>query len=640
MRTVLSMLSEAAVTFKNDPYVLQKEEEGWIPRTFSQVDKESSTFAKALISRGFNKDDKIAILSEGRRNWVIGEFGVLKAQCVSVPLSIKLLDEEIPFRLNHSESRAIIISEYSLDKLLGVLRDLDNKPLIIVLSNYLEELENKAEKAGLAMGKEIILYDDFMDEGSAASSSIEEELQKRSEGIQEDDTVTISYTSGTTGNPKGIMLTHLNYWSNSLDAVKANPMPLKSRSLIILPLDHSFAHTVGIYISLRLGLSMYFVDARGGGMAILRNIPKNLGEVKPYFLLTVPALSGNFMKKIKTGIAAKGGLINSIFIKGVDAGIKIHGDGFRKAPLPTRLRYAVPYFLANKLIFPKVREIFGGELEFCVGGGALLEISQQEFFNAIGCPIFQGYGLTEATPIICSNSLPRHKFGTSGNVMPSIECRIMRDDKNEAEPGIPGELIIRGDNVMKGYYKNIEASQEVLRDGWLWTGDLGYFDKDDFLVITGRAKALLISADGEKYSPETIEEAVINGCPMVNQIMVYNEQRKYTTALITLNEEYIKNEIRTKGIGRPEEALKLINESIFRFRKETKIPSQWIPSTFTIIEEAFTEKNQLVNSTMKLVRYKVRDFYIDKIEGMYGSNGTDLNSPNNLEAMKNLFELS
>ena len=640
MRTVLNLLKDAAVKYKDDAYVLQKEDSGWLPCSFSRVEEESDLFAQALIARGFKKDDKIAILSEGRQNWVIGEFGLLKAQCVSVPLSIKLLAEEIPFRLNHSESQAVLVSEYSLENILNTLKDLDRKPLFIVLSDFMGNVTGLAEKAGLTMGRDLVLYDDFIKEGRESGENTAGELQRRLADVTEDDTVTISYTSGTTGNPKGIMLTHLNYWANSLDAVKTCPIPERARSLIILPLDHSFAHTVGIYISLRLGLSMYFVDARGGGMATFRNIPSNLTEVKPYFLLTVPALSGNFMKKIQAGVAAKGSFINGIFTRGINAGIKIYRDGFRKAPLTVRLRYGFSYFLAKKLVFPKVREIFGGELAFCVGGGALLEISQQEFFNAIGCPIYQGYGLTEATPIISTNTPPRHKFGTSGVTMPSIDCRIMKDDTEEAGQGVPGELVIRGENVMKGYYKNQDASKEVLRDGWLWTGDLGYFDKDDFLVITGRAKALLIGADGEKYSPEIIEEAVINNCPLVNQIMAYNEQQKYTTALITLDEGAVKKEIRSKGINTAEEALNMLEESVFSFRKKTNIPSQWIPSTFTIIEEPFSEKNQLINSTMKLVRYKVRDFYLDKIESMYGSNGRDLKSPANREAMKNLFGLS
>ena len=375
-------------------------------------------------------------------------------------------------------------------------------------------------------------------------------------------------------------------------------------------------------------------------MAILRNIPGNLKEVKPFFLLTVPSLTANFMKKMKAGVAAKGAFINGIFTRGLEAGIKITGNGYDKAPLSLRLRYGFNYFLAKKLVFPKLGEIFGGELAYCVGGGALLEVSQQEFYSAIGIPVYQGYGLTEATPIICSNTPHKHKFGSSGLVMPSIEFRFMKDDTTEAEPGVPGELVIRGENVMKGYYKNPEASDEVLRDGWLWTGDLGYFDPDGFMVITGRAKALLISADGEKYSPETIEEAIINGCPYINQIMAYNEQRRYTTALITLNEEELKKACKENGITSAEEALQMLSDSFYNFKDSSNIPHQWIPGTFAIIEKEFSEADQLINSTMKMVRYKVKDFYMERIEGMYSGAGSDIKNEENLNALRNLFGLS
>ncbi|MDC7234601.1 MAG: AMP-binding protein [Spirochaetales bacterium] len=639
MRTVINMLSEAAVTFRNDPYVVQKEDSGWIPKTFKDVDKESDLFARALIARGIKKEDKAAILSEGRRNWVISEFGILKAQCIAVPLSIKLLEEEIPFRLNHSESAVVVVSENSLDKILNIHSSLDRKPLVIVLSNFNGDVLERAEKAGLQEGKDVILYRDFILEGETSGESTVTELDKRVKDIKEDDVVTISYTSGTTGNPKGIMLTHLNYYANSADAVQSFYIPEREKTLIILPLDHSFAHTVGIYVGLRRGLALHFVDARGGGMAILRNIPGNLVETKPYFLLTVPALSGNFMKKIQAGVAAKGSFINGIFTRGVTAGIKIHRDGFRKASFAVRLRYGFDYFLARKLVFPKVLSIFGGDLQFCVGGGALLEVSQQEFFNAIGAPIYQGYGLTEATPVICSNTPARHKFGTSGVVLPSIETRIMKDDEAEAAPGVPGELVIRGENVMKGYYKNVEASSEVLRDGWLWTGDLGYFDEDDFLVITGRAKALLIAADGEKYSPETIEEAVINNCPYINQIMAYNEQQKFTSALITLNEDEVKKALKSGKASTAEELLTLIKDSFYSFKDKSSIPPQWIPGTFAIIEEPFSEKDQLINSTMKLVRYKVRDFYMDRINSIYEGAGSDIMNEDNIRVLKSLFDL-
>ena len=194
------------------------------------------------------------------------------------------------------------------------------------------------------------------------------------------------------------------------------------------------------------------------------------------------------MKKMKAGVREKGAFLDGIFTRGVEAGIKYHGDGYNKPSFGTRVKAWFPYKLASLLIFPKLRKIFGNNLAFCIGGGALLEISQQEFFNAIGAPVYQGYGLTEAAPIICANSPAKHKFGSSGVIMPSIECRIMKDENTEAAPLETGEIVIRGDNVMKGYFRNPKETAKTIRDGWLWTGDLGYKDPDGFLAVVGRGE--------------------------------------------------------------------------------------------------------------------------------------------------------
>lgn len=618
--TVITMLSQAVQQFGSMPYVRQKLGKGegeWKEWSYGDVDEESNLFATALIDEGFQRGDSIALIAEGRYNWVIAEFGVLKAGCYSVPLSSKLNEGEVPFRLNHSESKAVIVSEYTFEQVLAIREELKANPLIIVLSSDTDLTDELATRYSLNEGSDFVRYADFIARGAAKKGDLSQELSRRLEHIEEDDTVTISYTSGTTGNPKGIMLTHRNYWVNSHDATKIMTLPKGAGQLVILPLDHSFAHTVGIYISLIFGLNMSFLDYRGGGMAALRNITTNLKETKPYFLLTVPALSGNFMKKMMDGINSKGGIIAKLFESGLKWGIKIKGNGYDKTPLRYKIAGFIPYKLASLLIFPKLREVFGGNLQFCVGGGALLEIKQQEFYSAIGIPVYQGYGLTEAAPIICANSPAKAKFGSSGVIFPSIECRIMADETTEAAPGKVGEIVIRGGNTMKGYFKNPEATAEALRDGWLWTGDLGYLDPDGFLVVTGRAKALLISADGEKYSPEEIEEAVMNDCDLVNQIMVYNDMKKYTVGLVTLNEGHVKKMILQKGITDSQELLKAIHESLFAFRETGRIQANWIPSTFALIGEPFTDAQGLINSTMKLVRHKVVDYYQDRIDAMY-----------------------
>ena len=301
-----------------------------------------------------------------------------------------------------------------------------------------------------------------------------------------------------------------------------------------------------------------------------------------------------------------------------------------------------PWAIANALIFPKLRAIFGKDIKFCIGGGALLEVRQQEFFNAIGVPVYQGYGLTENSPIICSNSAAKHKFGTSGVIIPNLDVRIMRDMETECAVGEIGQIVTRGGSVMKGYYKNPEATAETVIDGWLWSGDLGYKDPDGFLVVTGREKALLIATDGEKYSPETIEEAVICTSKLVNQIMAYNEQCRFTSALITLNADELKAAIRAQGLGtNSDEDLNRIIDFVLAdlgaFAKNPDyagIPPQWRPASFAIIPGVIDETNGLINSTMKLVRHKVREFYRLRIDEIYATGVADPHLPGNREALR------
>jgi long-chain acyl-CoA synthetase len=301
-----------------------------------------------------------------------------------------------------------------------------------------------------------------------------------------------------------------------------------------------------------------------------------------------------------------------------------------------------PWALANALVFPALRKFFGKDIKFCVGGGALLEIKQQEFFNAIGVPIYQGYGLTENAPVICSNAPEKHKFGTSGIIIPNLDVRIMKDDVHECAVGEAGQIVTRGGSVMKGYFKNPEATAETLKDGWLWSGDLGYIDADDFLVVTGREKALLIAPDGEKYSPEVIEEAVVNTSKFVNQIMVYNEQCKFTSVLITLNTEELKEAVAKAGYTAADDAgadkiIDLIQSDLGAFKDHpdyASIPAQWRPASFALIPAAFDENNGLINSTMKLVRHKVRDFYKQRIEELYAVSAADPHIPGNRAALR------
>ena len=630
MYSVLTMLDLAADSFGTKTYVSNKENDDWKDYSFLKVRELSTYVGSFLLNIGIEKEDNIVILSEGRSKWVIAELGIIAAGAVSVPLSIKLQNEEIPFRFNHSEAKAVFISKNYIEKLLAKSSEFENKNLFyLYIDDDKEHFIEQAKKIGIDESK-IFSFKEILEQGEKAYNENQAKLDSIKNNMCFNDTVTISYTSGTTGNPKGIMLTHRNYWANCNDAIDTFKVPENFKTLLILPCDHSFAHTVGIFAALIRGISLYFVDARGGGMNALKNIPKNMTETNSDFLLTVPALTGNFISKIKDGVEQKGGFISGLFNKGLKAGIKIHGNTFNKTcPFLNLFNYPV-YILAKTLIFKKVKEIWGSDIKYFVGGGALLDIYQQEFFYSLGVPVFQGYGLTEAAPIISANTPFIHKLGTSGKVLPSVLCRIIDEEGKEMPKGEKGQIIVKGENVMKGYFKNPEETAKTIIDGWLYTGDLGFFDKDNFLVVTGREKALLISDDGEKYSPEEIEEAIINNSEFIEQVMLYNDHKKITSSLITLNKEKLEKHIKSKNIKNETEVISEITKSLHNFKENKnykgKFPEKWIPSTYQIIEEAFSDKNQMINSTMKMVRHRITEHYKDEIDFMYSKDG---NKPDN-----------
>ncbi len=644
-RTVIRMLDEAAANFPDDPYALRKGDSGYRAVSFSQARTRVREFAAWLLSHGYGAGDTFAVIGEGSPEWIIGEFGLVCAGCVSVPLSIKLLGDEIPFRLNHSGAKAVLTTHNQLEKVLGCFPQVENRSIgVIYLDEDLDWARTAASTFGIDPGRVTGLAQ-AREEGrallQAPGSMMAARLDAVAAAAGEDDTVTICYTSGTTGNPKGIMLTHLNYWTNCHDAVDLFDNPVRYRTLLILPVDHSFAHTVGLYTALVCGIALYFVDSRGGGMATLRNIPVNMREARPMFLFTVPALSGNFMKKIVAGIEEKGGAIERIFKAGIRAGIARNGDGFHPPSPLVRAKTCLPYHLARLLIFRKLANmVFGDSIRFCVGGGALLDVKQQEFFAALGVPVYQGYGLTEAAPIISSNVPRRHKFGTSGILAKSLECRILRPDGSLAATGETGEITIRGGNVMKGYYRNPEATAQALRDGWLYTGDLAYMDEDGFLVVVGREKALLIAEDGEKYSPEEIEEAVTAATDCIDQIMVWCDHRKYSCALVSLDTAKVERLAKTRGITDAAALLEALKDEFYRFRtdpKGKKVQGAWVPAAFQIVPASFGEKDGTVNSTMKIVRHRVSKVYGDLVNYSYTPEGMKTVNARNLETVRSLF---
>ncbi len=378
----------------------------------------------------------------------------------------------------------------------------------------------------------------------------------------------------------------------------------------------------------------------------LRNIPLNIRETRPHFLLSVPALAKSFRKNIEAGVREKGARVEKLFRRALAAAYRYNGNGWnrgKRVSLMTRAEYK----LYDRLLFGKIRENFGGRLEFFIGGGALLDIELQRFFYAIGIPMFQGYGLTEAAPIISANVPARHKLGSSGSVVPGLQLKICDEAGSELPTGKAGEIVVRGDNVMAGYWRNERATSEALRNGWLHTGDLGYLDDDGFLFVLGRQKSLLIGHDGEKYSPEGIEEAITDNSPYIDQILLYNDQSPYTVALVVPSKDALYDHLKKAGLS-PESdegqqaVLKLMEIEISRYKSGGEFagmfPERWLPAALALLGEGFTEQNKFLNSTLKMVRGKIAEFYADRIEYMFTGEGKDVCNHQNKTILRRMWE--
>ena len=637
--TVLDLLDNATQKWGKEPYIYRKTDKGWIPDTFEDVNNKSDYIAAFLHSfLSLKIGAKVALIAEGRPEWVEAEYGIYKAHCISVPLSVKLSIPEIVFRINHSEADAIIFSSNTAIKVHEAIKSAEKKIKVIFLDKESDFITAKTEELGYKKDTDFFYLDTVFEKGKQAVNFNKNLIPDLRENIKEDDVCAISYTSGTSGNPKGVMLMHKSYFTNAMVIESLFRFkPREYRTLVILPTDHAFAHTVVLYHSLLDGDSIYFTDARKGNSSMLRNFPINLLEVRPMYLLLVPAILQSFKKKIVTSIKKKPDWVQKLFYKGLKAGEAIRGNGYDKVPFSIKLKNCFPYFAAKTLIFSKVKKTIGNPKIIVVGGAALDE-DLQKFFTSMGVNVLQGYGMTETGPVIaaCTNMHPHCiKYGTVGKIAPLVECKIVKEDGEIASAYEKGDIFVRGGSLMKGYYKNPEATKEALIDGWMKTGDMGYLDNDGFLSISGRSKALLISKEGEKHSPEEIETEILHSSTLINQIILHNNENPYTIALITLDKDAVTALKAQSAITSTDELYNAISKDANAYLKNTSTNVMWQPAIFVITGTEWTERDGFVNSTMKLVRGKVEKAFSERIDEVYANKDEAIRK--NKDMLEKLF---
>ncbi len=619
-KTIIDLFESSVATYGDKTFLLEKSGGEFRPTSYTQAREQAIAIGAGLARLGLQPREHVSILAEGSNNWILSELGIFYAGGVSVPLSVKLEESgDVLFRLSHADVAVVMVSASQLHKVRAVRASLPALRHVVLMD-------------GAEAGEGEITLAEVMVHGWEYLANHREDFLKRSAALQNDDHATITYTSGTTADPKGVVLTHRNYTANVEQALSLVDIPPSWRTLIILPLDHCFAHVVGFYIIIACGATAATVQVGRTPIETLKNIPLNIREVKPHFLLSVPALAKNFRKGIESSIREKGAATERLFRFALRVAYAYNKDGYSKGTgAAAALKPLVALF--DKILFSKVREAFGGELQFFIGGGALLDSELQRFFYAIGIPMYQGYGLSEATPVISTNSPAKHRFGSSGMPVRPLDIKILDSEGRELPTGEKGEIVIRGENVMAGYWKNPAATADTVRDGWLHTGDMGYIGKHDgLLYVMGRFKSLLIGSDGEKYSPEGIEEE-LGSSPLIESVILHNNQSAYTVALIVPNKAELKRRAET-----PREGIELIRSLIdgYRLKGENAglFPERWLPASFALLDEPFTEQNGLVNSTMKVVRGKVEERYKGRIEHLYTPEGKDVFNEANQSALQ------
>lgn len=635
MKTLVKFFEENVERYSENPYLWEKRDGEFKSTSYAEMKVLVYNFAAGLHTLGVKKGDRLSLLAEGRVSWVVAEMGMFYLGAIDVPLSIQLNEStDLIFRLKHSESSIVVVSQSQAAKINSIKSELPDLKKIILM-----DPKDSYDKDEIYMG-------DVMKAGEKFLEKNAEKFREISEAILPDDIANICYTSGTTADPKGIMLSHRNYTANTEQALSVMTIPQHYRMFLFLAWDHSFGHTSGIFSIMATGASLAALEMGKTGFETRKNIFKNIQEIKPHLMFSVPTIAKNFRNNIESGVRSKSKLVYSLFKAGLKVGYAYNGLGINRGK-GWRIFLKPVYWLFDAIVFKKVRLALGGNMKFFIGGGALLDIELQRFFYAIGVPMYQGYGLSESSPMISINSPERHKLGSSGTIPHDLEIKICDMDGIELPQGEKGEIVIRGENVMKGYWKNEEATNETIKEDWLFTGDMGYLDEDGFLYVLGRYKSLLIADDGEKYSPEGIEEAFADQSEIIEQCLLHNNQNPYTTCLVHPNADALKRILKEKSIDPGsdeaiETAIQLIDKEIREYRSGGKYgdmyPQRWIPATVGILQEAFTVENKLMNPSYKIIRPKVTEHYSDLLEFLYTPESKNIQNGRNKASVRELLK--
>jgi long-chain acyl-CoA synthetase len=586
---LVTMFFRQADRFGERPLLWHKREARWVPLTWREVAVKICLLARGLRSLGIQPGDRVLLVSENRPAWFVADFAVMATGAITVPAYTSNTEADHYHVLANSGAAAIVVSTRRLaEKVLKAAMRCPDVRVLVAIDDLAPQEQPHFE---------VLTWQQVMEKGEGDHTNIRAAAAQ----FTPDELACIIYTSGTGGAPKGVMLSHGAILANIAGAIEV----LKELGLgddvflSFLPLSHAYEHTVGQFLPIALGAEIYYAES-------VDRVAVEFAEVKPTIFSAVPRFYEVIQQRILHGVRKQGGLRARLFNWTVSLGRRRHerpdslGAGARLLDL-----------LLDRLVRAKIRARFGGRLKAMVSGGAALDPELAFFFQAIGLPLFQGYGQTEAAPLISVNRPSRPKLHTVGPAIAGVEARVAED----------GEILVRGPVLMRGYWRNEEATAEALRDGWLHTGDIGKIDADGDIIITDRKKDLLVVSGGDNVSPARIEN-LLTQRPEIAQALVWGDGRPHLVALLVPDADWLRDWAR--GAGKPAdlqalcedpELRRVLGAAVDEVNRGLSVIEK--VRRFAIAPEPFTVDNGQMTPTLKVRRHAVGSVYRDRLERLY-----------------------
>ncbi|MBP9663144.1 MAG: long-chain fatty acid--CoA ligase [Pyrinomonadaceae bacterium] len=592
VRTLPELFLRAASDFDLTDALNSKRDGEWRPISSSEMVERSTNIALGMYSLGLRKGDRAAILAANSPEWTLTDAGCQFAGIVDVPIYTTLSVESVRYIIADSESRVFFLEDAEMYErirtAIGACSSIDR---FVVFRGPVPE------------GDGFLSLAELEQRGSQSGIHQPELAEELRSAIEPDDIATLIYTSGTTGEPKGVMLTHANLISNAIDASKKYSFSGHDISLSVLPLSHVFERT-GMYVYIRYGMSVYFAES-------IDKVPDNLREIRPTIFIGVPRIFEKVFERARLK-ALQAGRVNEMIFDWAVAIAKEYA-ALESAGQTIPIALSAKHGVADKLVYAKLRDFFGGRLRFCITGGAALSDEIFLIFTGAGIPIMQGYGLTETSPVISSNNPSAIRVGTVGRPIRNVQVRIAGD----------GEIEVKGPGVMLGYYKKETATHEAFTDdGWFRTGDIGRIDDDGYLIITDRKKELFKTSGGKYIAPAHIEQ-MLRASRFVSQAVLVGNERKFPAALIVPNFDMLESYVRLKELGEMSHADMCTHPRILdlftrQIAAVTPDLSQFERvKRFALLENELTVESGELTPTLKIKRRVVDDRYSEIIDRLY-----------------------